>query len=62
MNIMTNKGFSGGSSGSGGSSSVIKNEINNKNNSDVVNLIEKKLNFFKDVIQKTIIYTRYFRN
>lgn len=34
----------------------IKKEMNQKNNSDVILLVEKKLEFFKDVIQKTIIH------
>ena len=35
----------------------VKKEINHKNN-DVLPLIEKKLEFFKDVIQKTIIHVQ----
>ena len=34
----------------------IKKEMNQKNNSDVITLVEKKLDFFKDVMQKTIIH------
>ena len=34
---------------------AIKKENNSKNN-DVILLVEKKLYFFKDVIQKTILY------
>ena len=35
-----------------------KKEINTKNNNDVIDLVEKKLDFFKDVIQKTIIHVQ----
>ena len=35
----------------------VKKEINNKN-SDVLHLIDKKIDFFKDVIQKTIIHVQ----
>ena len=35
----------------------VKKEINNKNN-DVLPLIDKKIDFFKDVIQKTIIHVQ----
>jgi ATP-dependent Lon protease len=35
----------------------VKKEINNKN-SDVLHLIDKKIEFFKDVIQKTIIHVQ----
>ena len=34
---------------------IVKKEINHKTTSDVVQLVEKKIDFFKDVIQKTII-------
>jgi len=34
----------------------IKKEINNKINNDVSPLVEKKIEFFKDVVQKTIIH------
>jgi ATP-dependent Lon protease len=34
---------------------VAKKEINNKTNSDVLLLVDKKIDFFKDVIQKIII-------
>ena len=37
---------------------IIKKEINLKNNSDMNNLVEKKLDFFKDIIQKTIIHVQ----
>jgi len=37
---------------------IIKNEINNKNNNDIVLLIKKKIDFFKYLIQKTIIYVQ----
>ena len=36
---------------------IIKKENNSKND-DVVMLVERKLNFFKDVIQKTILYVQ----
>jgi ATP-dependent Lon protease len=40
-------------------SSVIKNEMIQKNkNDDIITLIERKFNFFKDVIQKTIIHVQ----
>ena len=35
----------------------VKKEINNKNN-DMLHLIDKKIDFFKDVIQKTIIHVQ----
>jgi len=35
---------------------TIKKEINTKTNSDMFPLVEKKIEFFKDVIQKTIIH------
>ena len=35
---------------------TIKKEINAKTNSDLFPLVEKKIEFFKDVIQKTIIH------
>ena len=35
---------------------TIKKEINSKTNSDMFPLVEKKIEFFKDVIQKTIIH------
>jgi ATP-dependent Lon protease len=38
--------------------SIIKNEINVKNTIDMTSLVEKKLEFFKDVIQKTIIHVQ----
>ena len=34
---------------------IIKNEITNKNNNDIVLLVKKKIEFFKSTIQKTII-------
>ena len=34
----------------------VKKEINNTTNSEIVLLVEKKIDFFKDVIQKTIIH------
>jgi len=37
---------------------VAKKEINNKTNSDVLLLVDKKIEFFKDVIQKTIIHVQ----
>lgn len=37
---------------------IIKNEINNKNNNDIILLAKKKIDFFKHVIQKTIIYVQ----
>ena len=37
---------------------VAKKEINNKTNSDVLLLVDKKIDFFKDVIQKTIIHVQ----
>ena len=36
----------------------IKKEINIKNNVDMISLVEKKIDFFKDVIQKTIIHVQ----
>jgi len=36
----------------------IKKEINIKNNIDMISLVEKKIDFFKDVIQKTIIHVQ----
>jgi len=38
--------------------SLIKKEKNDKNNSDIFLLIKKKNDFFKDVIQKTIIHVQ----
>jgi ATP-dependent Lon protease len=35
---------------------TIKKEINTKTNTDMFSLVEKKIDFFKDVIQKTIIH------
>ena len=35
-----------------------KKEINNKSTTDVIPLVEKKIEFFKDVIQKTIIHVQ----
>jgi len=37
---------------------TIKKEINLKNNGEVLLLVEKKIEFFKDVIQKTIIHVQ----
>ena len=37
---------------------AIKKEINNKTSNDVLALVEKKVDFFKDVIQKTIIHVQ----
>lgn len=37
---------------------VAKKEINNKTNGDVLLLVDKKIEFFKDVIQKTIIHVQ----
>ena len=39
-------------------SAAIKKEINNKTSNDVLPLVEKKIDFFKDVIQKTIIHVQ----
>ena len=39
-------------------SAAIKKEINNKTTTDVLVLVEKKVDFFKDVIQKTIIHVQ----
>jgi hypothetical protein len=36
----------------------IKKEMNNKNTHDVSILVDKKIEFFKDVIQKTIIHVQ----
>jgi len=36
----------------------IKKEINIKNSIDMISLVEKKIDFFKDVIQKTIIHVQ----
>jgi hypothetical protein len=36
----------------------VKKEINNKSTIDVLHLVEKKIEFFKDVIQKTIIHVQ----
>ena len=38
--------------------SAIKKEINNKTTNDVFQLVERKIDFFKDVIQKTIIHVQ----
>ena len=35
---------------------IIKKDVNLKTNCDMVSLVEKKIEFFKDVIQKTIIH------
>jgi ATP-dependent Lon protease len=40
------------------SGATIKKEINNKTTNDVLLLVEKKIDFFKDVIQKTIIHVQ----
>jgi ATP-dependent Lon protease len=37
---------------------VSKKEINQKQNTDVLSLVERKIDFFKDVIQKTIIHVQ----
>ena len=37
---------------------TVKKEINNKTTTDVLPLVEKKIDFFKDVIQKTIIHAQ----
>jgi ATP-dependent Lon protease len=37
---------------------VGKKEINQKQNTDVLSLVERKIEFFKDVIQKTIIHVQ----
>jgi len=37
---------------------ALKKVINNKSTSDVIPLVEKKIDFFKDVIQKTIIHVQ----
>ena len=38
--------------------SVNKKEINQKTTNDVLPLVEKKIEFFKDIIQKTIIHVQ----
>ena len=35
-----------------------KKELNTKNNGDILSLVDKKIEFFKDVIQKTIIHVQ----
>jgi ATP-dependent Lon protease len=37
---------------------TIKKEVNNKTSNDVILLVEKKIDFFKDVIQQTIIHVQ----
>ena len=37
---------------------TVKKEINHKSTTDVLPLVEKKIDFFKDVIQKTIIHVQ----
>jgi ATP-dependent Lon protease len=37
---------------------TVKKEINHKTSTDVLPLVEKKIDFFKDVIQKTIIHVQ----
>jgi hypothetical protein len=37
---------------------VSKKEINQKQNSDILPLVERKIDFFKDIIQKTIIHVQ----
>ena len=37
---------------------TIKKEVNNKTSNDVMLLVEKKIDFFKDVIQQTIIHVQ----
>jgi len=37
---------------------VAKKEINNKTNTDVLLLVDKKIEFFKDIIQKIIIHVQ----
>ena len=37
---------------------AVKKEINHKTTTDVIPLVEKKIDFFKDVIQKTIIHVQ----
>jgi hypothetical protein len=37
---------------------VSKKEINQKQNCDVLPLVERKIDFFKDIIQKTIIHVQ----
>lgn len=37
---------------------VSKKEINQKQNCDVLSLVERKIDFFKDIIQKTIIHVQ----
>lgn len=41
-----------------GKNGTLKKEINNKPTIDVLQLVEKKIEFFKDVIQKTIIHVQ----
>jgi ATP-dependent Lon protease len=41
-----------------GKNGSVKKEINNKSTIDVLPLVEKKIEFFKDVIQKTIIHVQ----
>jgi ATP-dependent Lon protease len=41
-----------------GKNGYVKKEINNKSTIDVLPLVEKKIEFFKDVIQKTIIHVQ----
>jgi len=38
--------------------SINKKEINQKQTSDVLPLVERKIDFFKDIIQKTIIHVQ----
>ena len=38
--------------------STNKKEANHKQTSDVLPLVEKKIEFFKDIIQKTIIHVQ----
>lgn len=39
-------------------SGIIKKEIHNKTNNDILNLVEKKIEFYKVLIQKTIIHVQ----
>ena len=41
---------------------LVKNKVNQKTNPEVINLIEQKLDFYKNILQKTYIYIQHNKN
>ena len=41
---------------------LVKNKATHKTNPEVINLIEQKLGFYKNILQKTYIYIQHNKN